>query len=182
MNSVHMLDSSKNDCQKNWVGLQPELIEKIDGAQKSIRATCQLVCQKGSESVGKIKEFVLSHKKEIFFLGCCAITAFFAPHLFFTAAVVTIIFRVLLSEFLQKLAENVLQDNYNPFKTIPLNSLKYISNLDIALETIAAVDAVALGTIFTAGTWTVALLPILGGIAAGNTAAKIGINIAHRYF
>ena len=133
--------------------------------------------QRCVDTANKIKDFVQRHQGEILFIGCCAITAYFAPHLFFPALIVTVIIRVELKQ----LAKQYLRDEQNPYERNPRFGPHYVSVLDLTLGVIAAADAFALGTIFIAGSWTVALIPVLGGVAAGNCLAKMGMDIAHSW-
>lgn len=163
-----------------WAGeMRQEVSTKAHAAQLYVGSTVQSLRQNGLASVEKTKIFVLKHKEDIFFIGCCAATAYFSPALFFPVAIATIILRVELSRHLKGAAEEYLKDDHNPYKVNPQYGPHYVSNLDITLGAIAAIDAVALGTIFIAGSWTVALIPALGGIAAGSVAAKFGMDAAH---
>lgn len=129
------------------------------------------------EIINKIKEFFYQNKEAIFFLGCSAATASFAPHLFFPTAIAVLIIRIELARNLKKAADYYLKDERNPYELNPQYE-KCINAIDITLATIAAIDAIALGTISLTNCWTIALLPVLGGLAAGNSAAKWGMNMS----
>lgn len=165
---------------KNHV--QQGVTAKIHAAQDYVGPKYQSARQKCIATAEKIKDFILNHKVELFFIGCSVATAFFAPQLFFPAAVITIILRVESARQLEKLADHYMKDDLNPYKTNPQYGPNYVSTIALTMGTIAAIDSLALGTFFAPATLTVALLPILGGIAAGSTIAKLGMDIAHRLF
>lgn len=165
----------KNDVQQS-------ASQKVHAAQTYIVTTSLSIRQTCVDTAQKTKQFIYDHKEEIFFTGCSAVTAFFAPHLFFPAAVITIIIRVELNWHLKKLAKEYLKDDHNPYLLNALYGPRYVSTLDLSMGTIAAIDSLALGTIYIAGSWSIALLPALGGIAAGSAAAKLGMDIAQKWF
>ena len=129
----------------------------------------------------KVTNFLYAHKEEIFFGVCTAASIYFAPQLFFPAAIITIILRVEIKHFLKSYANEYLKDEKNPYQLHPYYGPKYVSSLNLSMGTIAAIDAIAIGTVFTAGSWSIAALPILGGIAAGSVIAKIGMDLGHRW-
>ncbi len=92
--------------------------------------------------------------------------------------VATIILRVELTFYLKKLANEYLKPEKNMYLLNPRFGPNYVSTLDVTMAAIAAVDAIALGTIFVAGSWTVTLIPALAGITAGSCAARLGMDIA----
>lgn len=151
-------------------------------AYQTINGSCQqvgqYVSQKSQEAANNIYNFTYANKDKIFFAGCCAATAYFAPQLFFTAAVATAITRVELTSHLKQLANEYLKDERNPYKLNPRYD-DCVSTLDLTMGSIAVVDAIALGTLFTAATLPVAILPALGGIAAGSCAAKLAMNVVN---
>lgn len=129
-------------------------------------------------TINKIEEFLYHHKETIFFIGCSLTTAYFAPHLFFPTVILSVVVRIELARNLKKVADHYLKDERNPYKLSP----KYdtcVNTIDVSLGTIAALDAVALGTIFMTNFWTVYLIPILGGVVAGNCAAKFAMNVTN---
>lgn len=165
---------------KNHV--QHGVTAKIHAAQDFVEPKYLSVRQKCIDSAEKTKDFILTHKKELFFIGCGIITAYFAPQLFFPAAVITLILRVQGARQLEKLADHYMKDDRNPYKTNPQYGPHYVSTLALTMGTIAAVDSLALGTFFAPASLSVALLPIVGGVAVGSTVAKLGMDIAHRLF
>ncbi len=156
--------------------------DSIEHAYQVTSQNCQqaghYVSQKYHETADKASTFVYNNKDKIFFAGCCIATAYFAPELFLGSAVITLILRVEISHYLKKLADDYLKDEVNPYKSHPRYD-NYMSSIDLMMGGIAAVDAIALGTLFVAGSWTVAVLPALGGVAAGNCAAKWAMDIIH---
>lgn len=150
--------------------LSQGITSQVQRTQQFVAHTCQSLkggCQKTAE---KAKEFVKRNQNTILFIGCSCASAYFAPQFFFPAAIITIIFRVELNRQMNQYVEKWKNEWYGPH---------YISSFDLTLAVIGAVDAVALGTFFVPGSLTVALIPSLGGIAAGNCLAKRGMDIAH---
>lgn len=151
---------------------------------KTITETPEVARQKCIEIAIKVKDFLWRHKKTILFVGLSVLTAAFAPEIFFPVAIATIIVRVVATYALKHLADYYMKDERNPYKIKPLFGPDYVSPLDITLGVIAALDAVALGTIFTTSAKFVPLhiiLPIAGGIVAGNFIAKVGMDIANSW-
>jgi hypothetical protein len=180
----------------DWAGevgatVQQQVSNQITRTKTLVATTCHSInqgCQDAAsytkqkclDTAKKIETFLYDHKETIFFTGCTLATAYFAPHLFFSTLVVTIILRVELAHNLKKMADYYLKDDRNPYKINPKYDTR-ITTFDVTLGTISAIDAIALGTLFMTNSWCVALLPALGGLAAGNCAAKIGMNIANLF-
>ena len=151
-------------------------IQRTQGFVAQNGSSLVQVCKNTAEKTG---DFIIRNKNTIFFIGSCCVTGYFAPHLFFPIVVATIILRVELARHLRNYANTHLKDSHNPYKLNPRYGPQYISTMDLTMGAIAAVDAFALGTIFLANSWSIALIPVLGGIAAGSTVAKLGMDIAH---
>ena len=143
--------------------------------------TCNSVINQCNATANKTKDFILRNKHNIFFIACTATTAFFAPGLFIPTFVATLIIRVEVSRQLKNLADYYMKENLNPYKQTPNYGPEYANSLALTMGTIATMDAIALGTIFTTSSVTIALLPVLGGIAAGNAAAKCAMDIANSW-
>ena len=163
---------------KNQV--QHEVSDKLHSAQTYVSTKADALKVGVIDTAAKTKAFVIANKATIFFVGCSAITAVFFPEMFFAAAIVTIIVRVELNWLFKKLAAEYLKDDHNPYLLNPYYGPDYVTPLTVTMATVAAVDSLALGTIFVAGSMTVALLPVLGGIAVGSVVAKLGIDMAQR--
>ena len=166
-----------------WAGgkagvIRNEISAELGKAKQAVIHGTQVVQLKLLEAANKTQEFVLRHKETIFFFGCACVTAYFAPQLFFPVLVATIIIRVELTYYLKKLANEYLKPEKNMYIQTPFFGPNYISTLDVTMAAIAAVDAIALGTIFVANSWTVAIIPALGGLAAGSCVAKWGMDMA----
>jgi len=146
-------------------------------AYHAVSQSCQHMTDRVGQTINNVEEFVFRNKMTLFFIGCAVATAYFSPLLFFPAVIITVIVRVEISRHLQKAADYYLKDERNPYKVNPQYE-KCVNTLELTFGIIAAVDAIALGTLFVAGFWPVALIPILGGIAAGSSATKFGKNIA----
>ena len=167
-------------CRQS-VNRQVERVQQFTTATcRSIEESAQQVgrqinskCQEITERVSNVFE---QNKRNFFFIACSITTAYLAPQFFFPAAVVTVIARIELAHFLKKAAQNYfdLKDDNKPYKSNRYEEC--VNSLDFTLGTIAAIDSLALGTFYLTGYWSVALLPILGGIAAGNAMAKWGMN------
>jgi hypothetical protein len=130
------------------------------------------------DTANKIEGFLYHHKETLFFIGCSLTTAYFAPHLFFPTVILSVVARIEIARNLKKVADYYLKDEHNPYRVNP----KYdtcVNTVDVTLGTIAALDAVALGTIFMTNFWTVYLIPVLGGIVAGNCSAKFAMNVTN---
>ncbi len=137
------------------------------------------ICQKCTAVTEKTSKFVIQNKQTIFFIGCCAITAYTSPFLFFPSLVITGILRLELERHLKKFMNEKWKDEHNPYKIKPQYGPSYINSFELALATIGTVDAIALATLFVAGSWTVALLPALCGVAAGSCLAKKGMDMGY---
>lgn len=129
----------------------------------------------------KTEDFILRNKHNIFFVVCSLTTAFFAPELFIPSFVATLLLRVGISCQLKSLADYYIKDEHNPYKQSPNYGPEYNNSFTVTMAVISAIDALALGTIYTTTIPTVALLPIMGGIAAGNAAAKFGMDVANSW-
>jgi hypothetical protein len=145
---------------------------------ESCRDAAHAVSHKVKTVANKVANFVLNNKAKFLFAGATVATAFFAPQLFFSAFVVTVILRVEFAHLFKK-GLSYLKDEYNPYKYNPefWRYQKCANTLEMTTATIAALDAIALGTFFVANCFTVAMVPALGGIAAGSAAAKIAMNL-----
>jgi hypothetical protein len=150
--------------------IHDDVINKCDTIYKSCKATAE-----------KIEAFIIRNRANIFFIACGIATAYFAPHLFFPIAIATIIVRVEFDRRAKNWTNENMKTEKDPYKKNPTYGPHYVNSIDLTLAAIAAIDAIALGTLFVAGSWTVALLPLLGGIAAGSCAAKLGMDIAHHF-
>jgi hypothetical protein len=140
----------------------------------------QYLREKCQETVNKILKFLEQNKKNLFFGLCCLTTALLAPHLFFPTAAVTIILRIEITCQLNQLATTFLKDEVNPFKGPRTNG--YVSSLDATMGAIAALDAIALATLFPATSLSIIILPAIAGIAAGNVAARLAMDLAEKTF
>lgn len=129
-------------------------------------------------TANKIGAFLYYHKETIFFIGCSLTTAYFTPHLFFPIAILSVVARIEVARNLKNVADYYLKDERNPYKLNPKYDI-CVNSVDITLGTIAALDALALGTIFMTNFWTISLIPALGGVVAGNCVAKFAMNITN---
>lgn len=120
-----------------------------------------------------IDNFVRRNAYNFLYVASTAATAYFAPHLFFPTLIVTAIIRIEATRYLRNIAKEYCKEEKNPF--VNHSYPDRVNTTELALAVIAATDAVALGTLFTARSLTVNLIPILGGIAAGNTLGKFAI-------
>ncbi|CUI16540.1 hypothetical protein PNK_0915 [Candidatus Protochlamydia naegleriophila] len=136
---------------------------------------------KGTEAVAagckaasnKTSNFVASNYQTIFFAASTCATAYFAPHLFLPGTIAAVIVRLEL----RKLIDTYIKDEHNPYIKDSKFGPKYVNTTEFVLALAAAVDAAALATVFYTSSWTVALMPILGGVVAGNVATKIGMDL-----
>jgi ElaB/YqjD/DUF883 family membrane-anchored ribosome-binding protein len=183
---VYLLDTLQNQLQQAYhlagevgASVNQRMTNGIHTAKVYIAQTNQAVKQGCKKTIEKTIDFVTRNQTNIFFVGCCCATAYFAPHLFFPVLIATIIVKVELSRHLKHYAKEYLKDDHNPYLLNPLRGPNYITTLDVTMGAIAAVDAIALGTVFLANSWAVSLIPALGGLAAGSCIAKWGMDLAH---
>src|SRR6478752_4963226 len=78
-------------CMRNYV---QQRVPSPVVAQTFFGKISQNISQLYADTTEKVTTFLYDHKEAIFFTGCSAATAFFAPQLFFPVALVTIILRV----------------------------------------------------------------------------------------
>lgn len=157
-------------------GVKTSAQSKIHAAQQCVSNTYLSASQKCQSAKDKTIAFISDNKESIFFCGCCATTAFFSPHLFIPVAIATIIVRTELTKHLKNLAEKHLSDENNPYKPSSAFGPNYVSPMALTMGTIAA-----LGTIFFTNLIMISGLPVLlGAIAAGDTVAKVGMDLAAR--
>lgn len=131
------------------------------------------------DSYEKISTYVCENQTNLFFAGCCTVTALIAPNLFFLSAVVTVVTRVEFSHYFRTLA-NTLKDEYNPYLQQPFYGPDYINSTEMTFAVIGTVDAIAFTVIFSSSSWTLFFLPMLSGIAAGSCLAKMGMDLSHK--
>lgn len=153
--------------------VQTKYQEARKGAKDSYEAA-SLICRYTAD---KVQDFVRTNKKEILFGGCTAVTAFFSPQVFVPVMIATILVRTVATEFMkdQVKESSCLKPSiyYGP---------NYVSRIWLTLATIAAVDAIALGTLFYTHTLWVSAFPVaLGAVAAGEMAYRFGSDIVTRY-
>lgn len=148
------------------VAVKQEVSNKVQRAKISVMNAGQACV----DTADKVKAFLYENREAIFFTGCSLTTAYFAPHLFFPSFIITIAARIEFSRTVKEYMER------NGYKLINPKFESYFNTVDVALGTLAALDAVALGTIFLTNSWTVYLIPAMGGVLAGNTVAKYVMN------
>lgn len=127
-----------------------------------------------SNTATAIMMWLHSNRYNIFFGACAAASLYFAPTKTITAALIAFTFRVEISRAMKSAADEYLKPEKNPYKLNP--KFDPLSILDIAAEALAGSTAAALGTYFSTTSTVVTWLPILGGIALGNVAAKAMMN------
>lgn len=156
-----------------------------DGAQvyhavgQRCHNTAKHVASKCRETIDKIEWFLYQNKETIFLTSCSLATAYFCPYLFFPAAIVGTFVRIEVAYNLKNAADYFLKAEHNPYRLHPQYD-KCVNSLEMAIGTVAAIDAIALGTLFVTNCWSVYLVPpILGGLAAGSAVAKMGMNFSH---
>jgi hypothetical protein len=127
----------------------------------------------------QIMDFAMTYKAELFFVACSLTTAILSPGLFFSSLVITVILRVITHEFLKKKAGEYLKDEKNPFLNNPTYGPHFATPARLTAGIIGAVDAIALTSLSEDISWVLRILPLLGGIAAGNVIAEASLDIAH---
>lgn len=141
------------------------VINGISTGAETITASCKAASD-------KTYDFVTDNYQTIFFAASTCATAYFAPHLFVPGAIAAVIVRLEL----RNLVDTYIKDEHNPYIGTKFGP-NYVKTTEFVLALAAAVDAVALATVFYTNSWTVSLMPILGGVVAGNVAAKIGMDL-----
>lgn len=149
--------------------------------QHSINQTChhatRCVSQKCQHTIAKVEGFICQNKETILFIGLSATTAYLHPFLFFPTAIIATAVRIEVARNLKKFFDDNWKDEKNPYKNPQYVRYKdCISTLDTVIGAIAAIDSIALATIYSTNFWAISILPILGGIAVGNAVAKFGMN------
>lgn len=156
--------------------------EKVRATVIDLGQSCQRTAHQISRScldtADRINNFLYENKETIFFIGCCITTAYFAPSLFFPGFFLSLAGRIELSHTFRNLADHYLKDEVNPYKLNPKFD-NCIGTLSLGVEFIAAIDTLAVGTIFMTNAWTLYTIPFLGGIIAGNSVAKLGMNLTN---
>jgi hypothetical protein len=135
-------------------------------------ATCRSINERCNAAKEKTQQFIQDNQTNLFFIGCSCATAYFAPHLFYPAAITSFFANYQIDVFMKDWSDHNRKPETDPYKVQPLYDKK-ISNADLIAATTGAVNAIALGTIFIAGSWTVAAIPLLGGVAVGSVLHKI---------
>lgn len=175
--------------EEKSVSVRTTVSRKIQATRASVIDTYQSIglnCRKAAEqaklkyreTADKVAQFIYLNKGALFLAACSLTTAYFSPIRFFPSLLIGAVVRLEISHNLKKAADYYLKDERNPYKL----SSKYencVSRLDVAMGTIAAIDAIALATLFVTNSWTIALLPALGGLAAGSALAKWGMNLSN---
>jgi hypothetical protein len=151
-------------------------------ASNSVHANCVYMGNKASEAVrqttDKVADFFYKQSGTLLYIGCTVATATFSPQLFIPTVIASLIVRIEATRYMRDMAKEYLKPEKNFMETGAARPT--ITTLDMAMATIAAVDAVALGTIFYSHSITINLLPALGGIAAGSSFAKAVMNWAEK--
>ena len=163
-------------CEQATSAVKKEAEAKIHSAKNYMDQKYQATCQNIQISANKTKDFIYNNRETLFFIACATVTAVMAPHLFIPFTIATIVVRIELAKYLKNLANEYLKDDHNPYMLDPLYGPNYISTLDLTLVAIAAIDSIALGTIFLTSSLTIALLPAVGGIVVGSCIAKYSMD------
>lgn len=173
----HIIDSMEGAKRL----LYQRVNEQVAQANDFAIASHVMIQQRCVETSLRVKQFASTHAKTIVFIGFSATTAYFAPQIFFPTVVATIILKIQLAHYLEELANENLKVDKNPYLLHPQYGPEYVSSFDMTMGGIAAVDSFAIATIYFPSTWTVAALPILGGLATGNCLAKYAMDTARSW-
>ncbi len=187
--SMHNQVSLVNQCVGEiGTTLQDGVSKKIQKSKTSMSHSFHSVsqgCQETARYAGrqfintidKIESILYQHKKTLLFIGCCTITASTAPLLFFPVVLASAALRIEATRKLNETADNYLKDEHNPYKYD--SQFKCIKSLGLAISTVAALDSLAMGTLFLTIPLATVLLPVAAGMAAGNALATWGMNRAN---
>lgn len=144
-----------------------KVTDNIHAGVQKVGTAISETTHKTSAAVGK---FVYENSNTLLYTGFTVTTAALAPQFFFPAAIVTTILRIEITRFLKEMCEEYFKPEKNPMKG---EARPIVSNVNLALASVAALDTVALTTLFTSTSIVINLLPALGGVAAGNSFAKM---------
>jgi len=193
-NILNPLDHACEKAEEVGIAMQERLAQQFRRAQHCAAHAYQVIREtykamdEGYQTSAKhlkhalhrtlenVKAFASRNKEAIFCVGCSLLTAYFAPTLFLPTAIITLILRFEFSRYSKKIADSYLKDECNPYKLHPRYQ-ECVNPLELTMSVIAAADAIALGTIFVTNSLSIALIPVLGGIAAGSCAAKFCMNV-----
>lgn len=148
---------------------------KIHQAFKITGNAVSDACHKTTHAVAK---FVYENRHEIMYTGFSLTTAYLAPQLFFPTLIVTVILRIEINRYLKEFCSKNLKEDKN-WMNGPQRPI--MTSLDLSFAAIAAIDALALSSVFISTSIVVNALPILGGIAAGSSFAKMVMRRADNY-
>lgn len=155
--------------------IQHGISQQVHNIGRGCHEALGYVGTKCMRTIDKTELFLYENRGTLFFIGCSAVTAIYSPLLFFPAAIAGAGIRFEGARKLKELADKYLNKELNPYQ---LHSRydKCVTSLAIAAASVAAFDALALGTFYSTSYMAIAFLPVLGGLAAGDAVAKWAMN------
>ncbi|MBA3722159.1 MAG: hypothetical protein H0W88_07150 [Parachlamydiaceae bacterium] len=173
----HLVMPVANKMQEGKTYITTGIRNGYNKTTESIHSTCVNGVKKLSEAArsatDKTAQFFARNSDKMLYGICCATNLYFAPALFITGAVLSCVIRIEVNRYLRDLAKEYLKPEKNFMEK---NATPILTTADSAMATIGAVDAIALGTIFSSSSILINMLPFFGGVAAGSSIAKGIIN------
>lgn len=127
----------------------------------------------------KVSNFVMNNSNTLIFVGCSALTAYFSPGLFFAGIAISVIARVALGPYLKTMSEKI--DDKVDVIDQEKSLFKKPNSIETGIQVLAAVDAVALGTLYHSASFFVNAFPIVGGMVVGNELGRVAYNLLETY-
>lgn len=170
----YVTDGFNNGCQQ----VRDDVVAARDYVVKGIHAAgCYAVdstksaCYRARDAAAN---FVADNSKELFYLGCTAVTAMYAPQLFLVTTLLTVAARIEITRQTKMWAQENMKPEKNPFNQ--RQPYQLISGQNLGFATLSALDSFALGTLYTSSSFMVNYFPMFGAMAFGSTLAKLILN------
>ncbi|MBA2367616.1 MAG: hypothetical protein H0V82_01155 [Candidatus Protochlamydia sp.] len=170
------IESSIDKMQEMKSNVKAEAQRCVREVENGINAGAEKAKIGMDATAKKICNFLYDYSFTFAVAGASCATLYFAPELFIAGFIVSFIARV---EF-KNLVDKYIKDEFNPYADNAEFGPQYLSTTDAVVSTAAALDAIVLGTIYCTPYVAISLLPILGGVVAGNAMAKIAMDVFQR--
>lgn len=195
MDYIHnTLSNAYNDAY-NCVADQASYVSdtistKVNSVYKATMDAMQLACDTVTSSVTyakdstlkalndtkkAIEDFINENSQELLFVGATLVTLGLSSSVAVPVFFVSIFVRLEIDRRLKELADKYLKNENNPYQST--DKYKVVSDFDFSIGVIAAIDSVALSTLFSSSLVLVNLFPLFGAIVAGSCAAKLIMNM-----
>jgi hypothetical protein len=157
----------------NFSTIANNAVNQLQNGTHTIKMGMQTIKTSCLATVEKTETFIRNNLSNILFFSSSCATAYFSPHLFVAGAILAVVIRLEIKH----LFNEYIQDQHNPYIEGTPFGPDYVESTGLVAASLAAIHSIALGTLFLANSMTVRLFPIVGGIAAGNVLAKIGMDL-----